>query len=214
MHSCIPDNLDYVAIIMLYPYKKLGIGLLLSFVTCIAQAGFKDGVSAYEQGNYKAAIKEFVALAQKGDAKALFNIGLMVELGHGVPANPKLALKWYQRAYERKNKNAPFNMALIYYNGTAGKQDFTLALEWYKKAAALGNAAALINIGQMYFFGKGVKKSKIKAYVWYTLAGHRGLRKGLRNRDIVARKLTPFNISNAEHEYRILRVKYLDPFLK
>jgi len=214
VNNCIADSFNYVVTIMLYPYKKLGIGLLLSFVASVAHAGFEEGVSAYELGNYKNALKEFVLLAQKGDAKALYNIGFMVEAGHGVPANPKLALRWYQRAYERKNQNAPFNMALIYYNGTGGEQDYKLALDWYKKAAALGNGAALINIGQMYFFGKGVKKNKIKAYVWYTLAAHRGMRKALRNRDIVARKLTPLNMNNAEHEYRKLRIKYLDPFLK
>ncbi len=177
-------------------------------------AGFQQAVEAYELGQYKKALQHFVPLAQKGNAKALFNIGFMIEIGKGVPANPPLAIKWYKRAYKLKHHNAAFNIAFIYYKGTNGNKDYKKALEWYKKAAAVGNSAALINIGQMYFFGKGIKKNRVKAYAWYTIAAHRGMRKALRNRDIVARRLTPFDMNHAEREYRTLRVKYLDPFLK
>jgi len=187
---------------------------LLLLISCNVHADFQEAVEAYELGQYKRALKHFVPLAQKGNAKALFNIGFMIEQGKGVPANPKLAIKWYKRAYKLKHNNAPFNIAYIYYNGSGVKINYQKAMEWYKKAAEVGNSAALINIGQMYFFGKGMKKNRIKAYAWYTIAAHRGMRKALRNRDIVARKLTPFDMNHAEREYRVLRVKYLDPFLK
>jgi len=204
---------------MPYPHKTSWFSLLLLssvllFAPLCVYADFQEAVDAYELGRYKKALQHFVPLAQKGNAKALFNIGFMIEMGKGVPANPKLAIKWYMRAYKLKHLNAPFNIALIYYNGSKVKQDYPKALEWYQKAAALGNGAALVNIGQMYFFGKGTKKNKIKAYAWYTVAANRGMRKGIRNRDIVARSLTPFDMNHAEREYRDLRSKYLDPFLK
>ncbi len=204
---------------MYYPHKISWFSsLLLVSVFLLASfkvhADFQEAVEAYELGNYKRALQNFVPLAQRGNAKALFNIGFMIESGKGVPANPTLAIKWYKRAYKLKHRNAPFNIALIYYNDSKGKQDYVKAMEWYKKAAALGNGAALVNIGQMYFFGKGGKKNKIKAYAWYTVAANRGMRKGIRNRDIVARSLTPFDMNHAEREYRALRAKYLDPFLK
>ena len=42
-----------------------------------AQAGLHEGIDAYEKGNYTAALSEFRLLADSGNAKAQFILGLM-----------------------------------------------------------------------------------------------------------------------------------------
>ena len=45
------------------------------------------------------------ALADKGDAKAQFNLGYMYDLGEGVDENKVEAVKWYQLAAKQRNGN-------------------------------------------------------------------------------------------------------------
>ena len=50
-------------------------------------AANEDGVVAYKSGDYAVALKEFRALADKGDRRAQYNIGVMYLLGRGVEKN-------------------------------------------------------------------------------------------------------------------------------
>ena len=46
-----------------------------------------DYREALKKGDYKAALNELKPLAEKGDASAQFNLGLMYDNGRGVPQN-------------------------------------------------------------------------------------------------------------------------------
>jgi hypothetical protein len=59
--------------------------LLLLIVPIPAHADFQAGLAAYDQGDYATALKEFLPLAQQGDVKAQFNMGILYEKGQGVP---------------------------------------------------------------------------------------------------------------------------------
>jgi hypothetical protein len=59
------------------------IAVLVGFAA-LAHAGFDDGKAAYDRGDYATAYKEFKAVAERGDALAQFNLGLMYEHGWGV----------------------------------------------------------------------------------------------------------------------------------
>ncbi len=52
-----------------------------------ATAGFDEGVAAYQRGDYRTALREFVRLALAGNSSAQFNLGVMYDLGQGVPQN-------------------------------------------------------------------------------------------------------------------------------
>ncbi len=47
----------------------------------VAWADFKDGVAAYQRGDYATAVKEFRAVAEQGDTDAQYNLGFMHEDG-------------------------------------------------------------------------------------------------------------------------------------
>ncbi len=48
-------------------------------------AGFDDGLAAAKRGDYAAALREWLPLAEQGNAAAQYNVGLMYGLGKGVP---------------------------------------------------------------------------------------------------------------------------------
>ena len=60
-------------------------------------------LKAYEQGDYATAHKEWLALAQGGDAFAQYALGGMYQHGQGVPQDYKEAVKWYRLAAEHGN---------------------------------------------------------------------------------------------------------------
>jgi TPR repeat protein len=89
----------------------------------IAYAGFKEGLSAYRQGDYAKALKEWQPLAEQGDAVAQFNLGLMYANGQGVPQDYKEALKWFRKAAEQGVASAQHNLGVMYAFGQGMPQD-------------------------------------------------------------------------------------------
>ena len=88
-----------------------------------------------------------IALAEKGNADAQFNLGLMYAKGNGVEPDQKAAVKWWQRAAKQGQAMAQFNLGLKYADGDGVKQDFKEAVKWYQKAADQGDARAQFSLG-------------------------------------------------------------------
>ena len=74
------------------------------------QEDFYKGLSAYEAGNYKKAVKWYRQAAKQGNAAAQFNLGLMYRKGEGVTRNDKEAVKWYREAAEQGDADAQFEI--------------------------------------------------------------------------------------------------------
>lgn len=49
-----------------------------------AHATFEDGWQAYQKGEFGRAFTEWQPLAERGDARAQFNLGVLLEQGKGV----------------------------------------------------------------------------------------------------------------------------------
>ena len=66
--------------------KSLALVLVfLAWFAAPANADYDAGKTAYDRGDYATALKELKPLAEKGNAKAQSNIGLMYVKGQGVP---------------------------------------------------------------------------------------------------------------------------------
>ena len=74
--------------------RTLALAVLLIVTALPVSAGFKEGLAAYNRGDYRTAFREFKALAEQGDARSQRNLGFMYENGRGVPKNYKLAVNW------------------------------------------------------------------------------------------------------------------------
>jgi hypothetical protein len=58
-----------------------------------ANAGFEEGLVAYDHGDYETAFQEFKPLAEQGNAKVQYNLGLMYDFGLSVPQDNAEAIK-------------------------------------------------------------------------------------------------------------------------
>ena len=80
--------------------KKLTFLLALTFLFLFSGSSvvfaddFQDGVDAYKRKDYKTAYKLWLPLAEQGNAKAQYNLGVMYAKGRGFPQDYILAHMW------------------------------------------------------------------------------------------------------------------------
>lgn len=140
-----------------------------------ARADFNAGLQAYQRGDYAGAIQEWRPIAEKGDANAQYNLGLMYARGQGLSRDYAEAAKWYRKAAEQGNTNAQYNLGVMYANGEGVPQDQSAALNWFKKAAEQGDTAAASSLGSLYEVDKGGFKDYAEAMKWYRRAADQGV---------------------------------------
>ncbi len=177
-----------------------------------AWAGFAEGVTAYNRGDYATALREFRPLAEQGDAGAQFILGLMYYKGQGVPQDHAEAVKWYRKAAEQGATEAQNSLGFMYYKGRGVPQDHAEAAKWFRKAAEQGHARAQSNLGLMYIQGIGVPQDYVQAYMWFNLAALRsppGAEHDIavKNRDVLAAKMTPAQLAEAQRLAREWKAK-------
>ena len=181
-------------------------------LTAPAGAGFDEGMAALKRGDFATALREFRPLAEQGRARAQYNLGSMYHVGQGVTQDYAEAVRWYQKAAEQGYAGAQYNLGFMYDEGLGVTQDYAEALHWYRKAAEKGDGHAQNSLGVMYDNGKGVPLDYAQAHMWYNLAASR-LRPGelryeaAKNRDDVAKRMTPAQISEAQKLAREWRPK-------
>lgn len=89
-----------------------------------------------------ALFQEIFQKAQAGDPEAQFSLGLMYQLGLGVPQDDKEAVKWHTRAAEQGDANAQYNLGVMYVRGDGVPEDYIVAYKWLNLAAAQGDQMA------------------------------------------------------------------------
>ncbi len=102
-------------------------------------AGYKEGVTALDRGDYETAFKEFEPLAMQGSIWSQYNIGLMYSEGKGVPKDYAEAFKWYKKAAEQGLLEAQNSLGVIYAKGEGVPKDYVMAYMWFNLVAAQGN---------------------------------------------------------------------------
>ena len=161
-------------------------------------ADFGKGYTAYNSGDFATALREWTPLAEQGNASAQYNLGFMYDLGMGVLQDDKTAVKWYTLAAEQGNADAQYNLALMYKNGEGVLQDYKTAVKWYRLAAEQGNAGAQYNLGWKYSNGEGVLQDDVYAHMWWNISASNGEKAAARNRDKVAKTMTPSQLEKAQ----------------
>ena len=72
---------------------RLILAVLLAGAGLNANADFNEGLAALARGDYATALRAWQPLAEQGDARAQFNLGLMYRKGEGVPQDYKAAVQ-------------------------------------------------------------------------------------------------------------------------
>ena len=118
--------------------------------------------------------------------------------GEGIPQDYKTALKYFRMAAKQGNADSQVSLGNMYAKGRGVPQDYKTALKWYKLAAEQGNAIAQISLGLMYGNGQGVIQDNVYAHMWFNIAASSGKETASKSRDIVAKRMTPADISAAQ----------------
>ena len=80
--------------------KKILSLILFSFVLIgVSNADFGDGLDAYNAGDHKTALQEWLALAEEGDVRAQYNVGWMNAYGIGTLQDYEQAVVWYRKSF-------------------------------------------------------------------------------------------------------------------
>ena len=103
--------------------------------------------------------------------------------------------------------NAQYNLGIMYYTGRGVTQDYKEAMKWFRLAAEQGYADAQFNLGGMYKDGQGVTQDYASAHMWWNLASSAGVADGAKNRDIVAKRMTPQQIEKAQDMARACQAR-------
>ena len=114
-------------------------------------------------------------------------------------------------AAAQKNADVQFNLGVMYQTGKGVAQDYKTAVKWYTLAAEQGNAAAQSLLGLMYAGGKGVAQDYVKAHMWFNITAIDGDADAIKNRDIVAKLMTPAQLAQAQQlATRCMKSSYKD----
>ena len=62
---------------------------------------FKAGVVAYDRGDFNTALEKFKPIAEQGDARAQYYLGVLYKFGEGLSQNDVEAEKWFQLASKK-----------------------------------------------------------------------------------------------------------------
>lgn len=135
---------------------------------------YKNGRSAVDSENYAEALDWYRQAAEKGNARAINNIGVLYEWGNGVNQDYSEAMKYYKKAAEKGFAVSMSNIGRLYVQGHGVAQDYNEALSWYKKAAEKGNTEVLGTIGYLYLQGEGVTHDHKEAFYWYKKSADNG----------------------------------------
>jgi hypothetical protein len=137
--------------------------------------------------------------AEKGDAEAQFNLGLLYDRGQGVPKDKSEALRWYRLAATQGDTFAQNSLGDNYWEGTGVPKDDKEAVRWWRLAADKGFAPAQHSLGKLLAGGgQGVPADKTNAYMWLALSAAQGDEEAGRQSEILSKQLKPADVTNAK----------------
>lgn len=105
-------------------------------------AAFRQGLSAYNSGDFTKAMKIWLPLAQAEDAAAQAGIGFMYHRGMGMPVDNRKAAYWLRKAAEHGQPEGQMMLGTLYFYGTGVEKDYIKAYAWCDLAQDGGNADA------------------------------------------------------------------------
>lgn len=176
----------------------LATALLLTLTTPSAFADGVAGLKAYEAGDYATALKEFMPLAEAGQASAQAAIGQMYLDGHGVPQDPAQAAIWLEKAATGGNARARAQVGVLYATGTGVIQDEMKASYWLLKAANQNVRQSQRLMSDRFYRGVGVPKDLAQAFLYATLCAKQGDSDGAAMAQGLAGQMTPAEHARAQ----------------
>ena len=117
-------------------FAKKGLALTLA-VLAIAGAApasaqtVREGITAWQKGEFGAAVETWKPLAAAGNADAAFNLGQAYRLGKGVPIDLARAQSLFEQAARKGHIDAATNLGIMLFQSN----NRTGAMRWLRQAA-------------------------------------------------------------------------------
>ena len=138
--------------------------------------------------------------AEAGDADAQFRLGeALLQNPTRSAENSSNAVQWLQMAAENGNTEAMIVLGRLSRSGVGILQNFGQSAKWIQTAATRGNPEGMLELGRLYRDGVGVEKDSVRAYVWFNRASAARNLDAVRERDTIARTLTPEELKEAQN---------------
>jgi uncharacterized protein len=168
----------------------LTMALVLSAMLPVAARadGFAQGMDAYLAGKFKTAAKLLKPVAEAGNARAQYQLGVMYDAGRGVNQNELAAITWYRIAAESEPR-AQVALADRLMVGRGIAHDEKAAIDWYRKAAGQADLTALLRLAIAYRDGQGVPKDLVLAHVFASIHVREWGKMDLVERDKLSKEL-------------------------
>jgi TPR repeat protein len=176
--------------------------LLLATLSCADN--LDEALRAAGFGDYKKAHDLLLVDAEKGNAVAQTNLGLLYNDGLGVTQDDREAVRWYSLAAEKGYPRAEYYLGVMFEEGRGVPQDYIKAAQNYRLAAEKGYVKAQFALGMMYLKGQGLIQSTEYAYAWWSLAATNGHEEAQKYKESAEEQMTPKQIATAQQIARQL----------
>ena len=107
-----------------------------------ADPEFRNGLSAYNGGNYLKALEIWLPLAQHENAPAQAGVGFIYHRGLGVRIDDQKAFFWLHKAAEHGQPEGQMMLGTLYFYGQGVEQSYVQAYAWCDLAQDGGSADA------------------------------------------------------------------------
>lgn len=139
--------------------------LLLAPLPVLAQ--YEVGQTAFDSGDYPAALAAWQKGAEANDPRSQYSLGYLAQFGLAGGADLGAAKGWYEKAADNNDPDGLYALGLMYETGQAGAKDLSKAFDLYHKAAAAGpQSDAEYAIGRMLLRGRGVPRDAKESISW------------------------------------------------
>ncbi|TGN80404.1 hypothetical protein EOW77_0027645 [Bradyrhizobium yuanmingense] len=119
---------------------------------------YQLGRSFFAMRDHGGAVASYKAASELGNARALYELGLMYENGNGVEKDPARSRFYYEMAAEKKIAPALVSLGLQQERGIGATSDPAKAYALYQRAAELGDATAINRMGELAEKGLGARR--------------------------------------------------------
>ncbi len=156
------------------------IAMQLALADSEASAGYETGRAALDTGAYGEAISSWEPVAEEGDSRAQYGLGVIFEQGRGeVGRNLDAAIQWYALAARQGHPAALNNLGLMYAQGRGVERDVSRAIRLWLESAQAGHLMAMYNLALAYYRGEGLEAPDAEeALHWFRQAAEAGLPDG------------------------------------
>ena len=104
--------------------------------------GFREGLSAYNSGDFGKAMRIWMPLAQGEDPASQAGIGFMYHRGLGVATDNQKAAYWLRKAAEHGQPEGQMMLGTLYFYGSGVEKSYVKAYAWCDLAQDGGNSDA------------------------------------------------------------------------